>query len=63
MLEQFSVAKIYNIVFRAIALASKSYLENGITKKHVTKLIIRKLYPLCGKRCSHMISFLIVWSV
>lgn len=39
MLENFSVAQIYNIVFRAVALASKSYLENGITKKHAANLI------------------------
>lgn len=40
MLNDFSVSQIYGIIWRAVADASKLYLEKGISKKHAANSVI-----------------------
>lgn len=40
ILEDFSVSQIYGIIWRAVADASKLYLEKGISKKHAANSVI-----------------------
>jgi hypothetical protein len=40
ILNDFSVSQIYGIIWRAVASASKSYLESSISKKHAANSVI-----------------------
>lgn len=40
LLNDFSVSQIYGIIWKAVADASKLYLERGITKKHAANSVI-----------------------
>ena len=40
ILNDFSVSQIYGIIWRAVADASKLYLEKGISKKHAANSVI-----------------------
>lgn len=40
LLDDFSVSQIYGIIWKAVADASKLYLEKGITKKHAANSVI-----------------------
>jgi len=40
LLNDFSVSQIYGVIWKAVADASKLYLESGITKKHAANSVI-----------------------
>ena len=40
LLNDFSVSQIYGIIWKAVADASKLYLESGISKKHAANSVI-----------------------
>ena len=40
LLNDFSVSQIYGIIWRAVAEASKLYLEKGLTKRHAANSVI-----------------------
>ena len=40
ILDSFSVSQIYGIIWRAVADASKSYLEGNISRKHAANMVI-----------------------
>lgn len=40
LLDDYSVSQIYGIIWKAVAAASKLYLEKRITKKHAASYVI-----------------------